>query len=196
MPSHSKHDDPEPKGKNHEDPEPEPTPTPEPEPTEEDEFLTQEEAAATAQSPGEPQVVPEVRPQAFISPSGGDSEAGKRAKARTGKAMSKEAYDRANSQEAKDEAEQQSRKPRLWPGQRVQIIPPNEEAGRMAFVQAPQFPTAVDQLIGNSGTSEARFAPVTSYVVQTRDGRSDIFDVPADELAVLEPNQGWGRGQI
>jgi hypothetical protein len=161
-------------------------------PSEGNDFLKAEAEAASAQSPGEPQVVPEQRPQAFISPTGGDSAAGKRL-AKAGKAMGQEAYDRAKKG-AKGESE--GRFHRLYPGQRVQILPPNDEAGRMAFVQAAQYSDAVQELIANSGTAEAPFAEVESYIVQTRDGRSDLLVVPVDELTTLEPLQGWGRGQI
>lgn len=162
---------------------------------EEDEFLEEEAAEAALQSPGEPQTVPEQRPQAFIAPAEGegDSEAGKRL-AKAGKAMGQEAYDRAKEGAKKDKSE--GRRPRLYPGQRVQIIEPNDEAGRMAFVQTPQFPDAVQELLANSGTAEAPFAEVESYIVRTRDGRSDLLVIPADELRTLEPLQGWGRGQI
>jgi hypothetical protein len=162
-------------------------------PKEGNDFLKEEAVAAEAQSPAEPQVVPEQRPQAFISPTGGDSEAGKRA-AKLSKAMGKEAYDRAKVDPKHHGGEGQL--PRLYPGQRVQIIGDHPEAGRMAFVQTPIYEDAIKELIGNSGTSEARLVEVDSYVVRTRDGRSDLMVVPSEDLRVLEVHQGWGRGQI
>jgi hypothetical protein len=167
----------------------EPTPT---EPTPEEDFYKQEEATAMAQSPGEPQVVPEQRPQAFISATGGDSEAGKRAAARIGKAMGPENYAAAQPIDGVSEGS----KPRLYPGQRVVIMDPNPEAGRMAFVQGINYTDAIQALIAASGTPQASMAEVQSYIVQTRDGRSDVLDVPPDEVKPLEILGGWGRGQI
>jgi hypothetical protein len=108
--------------------------------------------------------------------------------------MGQEAYDRAEEGAKKAGGEGHQR--RLYPGQRVQIIAPNEEEGRMAYVQTPVYKDAVQELLANSGTAEAPFAEVLSYIVRTRDGRSDLLNVPADELRTLEPNAGWGRGQI
>ena len=165
------------------------------EPTTEDPFAEEKAAEAAAQGDtveGEPQTVPEVRPQGFLSPTGGDSEAGKRAAARAAKAHGKAEYEAAKPKEGESEG----RMPRLYPGQRVVITPPNEEAGRMALIQIPNYKDDIQALIAQSGTPEARFAEVTSYVVLTRDGRSDTLDVPADEVEPLETIGGWGRGQI
>jgi hypothetical protein len=182
------------KDKDHESEETEAQDTAQEEPRGKDrEFLDEEAAAAEAQSPAEPQTVPERRPQAFLSPTGGDSEAGKRA-AKLTEAMGPEAYERAKVDEKHHGGE--GRLPRLYPGQRVQILADHPEAGRMAYIQAPIFDDAIQELIGNSGSSEARFATVDSYVVRTRDGRSDVLVVPSEDLTPLEVHQGWGRGQI
>jgi hypothetical protein len=108
--------------------------------------------------------------------------------------MGKEAYDRARVDEEHHGGE--GRLPRFYPGQRVQIVADHPEAGRMAYVQTPIYDDAIQELIGNSGTSEARMAEVDAYVVKTRDGRSDLLVVPSEDLRPLEAHQGWGRGQI
>jgi hypothetical protein len=162
---------------------------------EEDPFAEEQAAAAAAQGVDDgTQTVPEQRPQAFMSPAKGegDSAAGKRAAARAAKAMGPEAYERAKPKEGVSEG----RTPHLYPGQRVVIIQPNEEAGRMALVQVINYKDDIQTLIAGSGTPEARFAEVTSYVVLTRDGRSDTLNVPANEVKPLETIGGWGRGQI
>jgi hypothetical protein len=158
--------------------------------TEDEAFAEEQAAAAAAQSQEEPQVVPEVRPQGFLSATS-DSEAGKRAAARQ-IAHGKAEYEAAKPKEGVSEG----RKPHLFPGQRVQIIAPNEEAGRMASVQTVVYTDDIQDLLSRSGTPEASFATASSYVVLTRDGRSEILDVPAAEVSTLETIAGWGRGQI
>lgn len=162
----------------------------------EEAFKSSQAQVAATQSPGETQTVPEVRPQAAVSPApgAGVSEASKRLDGAP--AATLEDVQRANSQEAKDASIENSRMPNLVIGQRVQILEPNSEAGRMAYVQAIQFADGIQQMISQSGTPEARFAQVDSYVVKTRDGRSDILDIPGDQLKPLDDIAGWGRGQI
>jgi hypothetical protein len=157
-----------------------------------EEFEEELAVEAAAQSQEERQVVPERRPQAFLGAMGGDSAAGKRAAARAAKAMGPEEYAAAEPKEGESEG----RARRLYPGQRVVIIAPNEEAGRMAFVQTINYTDALQELLASSGTPEASFAEVESYIVQTRDGRSDLLDVLPSEVEPLETIGGWGRGQI
>lgn len=158
-------------------------------------FEEQQAAAAAAQSPGEPQVVPEGRPQAFQSTEL-KSDSQKRAEEADPGPMDQAAYDRANSDEAKAEAAKNSRTPNLLVGQRVQIIEPNSEAGRMAYVLQIDYADGIQGMLAASGQPEARFAEVQDYVVRTRDGRSDILVVKPDEVKPLDDTQGWGRGQI
>jgi hypothetical protein len=166
-------------------------------PTDDDVFLQEQEAAAAAQSPAEPQVVPEVRPQAAVTPAPGQgvSEASKRIDT-AAPAMGQEAYDRANSDEAKAAATEASRMPNLTEGQRVVITGDNPEAGRMAYIQSIAYKDGIQDMVAHSGTGEARFADVDHYVIRTRDGRSDLLVVPPDQVTPLEDNEGWGRGQI
>lgn len=151
--------------------------------------------SAASQSPGEPQVVPEVRPQAFQT-GASHSDSGKRAAERDPGPMDQAAYDRANSDESKKSAADASRSANLVEGQRVVILDPHEEAGRMAFVQSVHYTDGIQDMIARSGSAEARFADVDHYVLRTRDGRSDLLMVNPDELKPIEENQGWGRGQI
>lgn len=89
----------------------------------------------------------------------------------------------------------QSRVPNLVEGTRVKVTA-GPYAGRMAYVMAIHFIDGIQQMIAASGTSEARFATVQSYVLRTRDGRSDIFEAAPGEVSVLSNIEGWGRGEM
>lgn len=155
-------------------------------------FEEQQALAAANQSPGETQVVPEVRPQAFM---GTDkvSEASKRLDNNV--PPTQEEYDAANSDENVAAAAAASRMPNLLVGQRVQITD-GPEKGRMAYVLQVLYTTGLQGMLANSGQPEARFAEVDEYVVRTRDGRSDILSLKPDQVSALDDIQGWGRGQI
>jgi hypothetical protein len=161
-------------------------------------FLEQQKQAAALQSPAEPQLVPEQRPQAAITPApgAGVSEASKRIDAAGAKPMDQEAYDRANSDEQKAAAKEASRLPNLTEGQRVVVSGDHPEAGRMAYIMGVHYTDGIQDMIAKSGTGEARFADVDHYVLRTRDGRSDVFTATRDQVTPLEVNEGWGRGQI
>lgn len=175
----------------------------EPQPPDEpdEDFEAEQATAAAVQSPAERQTVPEVRPQSFVSdPLGGsrsdtqqreiDSQTGAAAPA-----MGQEAYDAANSDENKKAALDESKLPNLYPGQRVQIIS-GDNQGRNAYVVQALYEDAVQAMIASAGVAESRFAEVTGYIVQTRDGRTDRLEVKPDEIRTLEVTDGWGRGQI
>lgn len=155
-------------------------------------FTKQQAEAAAAQSPAELQTVPEQRPQAFD----GDnvvSETSTRLDSNT--PATQEDYDRADSDKAKKDSIKNSRSPRLYEGQRVTFID-GPEKGRMGFVQSVVFTDAVQQMMASTGIPEARFAEVQSYIIRTRDGRSDVISAKPEEVKPLDDIEGWGRGQI
>lgn len=156
-------------------------------------FEDQQAAEAAAQSPAERQTVPEQRPQAF---SGAESVSDASKRLDKAVAPTEEGYERANSDEAKEASIKNSRTPNLVEGQRVQILEPNSEAGRMAYVLKVVPSDGIQGMLAASGTPEARFAELSGYVVRTRDGRSDILEVKPEEVKPLDDIQGWGRGQI
>jgi hypothetical protein len=156
-------------------------------------FEEQQAQAAAAQSPAEPQTVPEQRPQAFTGATL-VSDSSKRLDGAP--AATEEDFKRANSDEAKKASIENSRTPNLVVGQRVVITEPNPEAGRMAYVLQIAYADGIQGMLANSGTPEARFAEVESYVLRTRDGRTDTLDVPPDQVKPLDDIAGWGRGQI
>lgn len=150
-------------------------------------------AAAAAQSPAEPQVVPEQRPQAFISPTGGISEASKRLD--TNVPPTQEEIDVANSDEAKAASAANSLTPRLYEGQRVTFVS-GPEVGRMAYVVSVAYKDAIQEMIASHGGVNARFAEVECYILRTRDGRTDTLVATPDQIRPLDDIEGWGRGQI
>lgn len=153
--------------------------------------------AAIQSGQNDPVTVPETRPQTFTQPDPStQSDASKRAAAADPGPPTQEMYDRANSDEAKEAANEAGRTPNLLVGQRIVITGDHPEAGRMAHVVAIEYVDGINALLGNSATSEARFAEVEDYIVRTRDGRSDLLTVTPEQVKPLEPEQGWGRGQI
>jgi hypothetical protein len=87
------------------------------------------------------------------------------------------------------------RLPHLIDGQRVQVTSGQYE-GRMASVSSVTYTDAVQEMISRSGGPESRYAQASSYVLRTRDGRAEIISVSADQVSPLEPEDGWGRGQV
>lgn len=177
--------------------EPAPEQTPAPEPTLEETLAAQ----AAAQSQTEPQVVPEQRPQAATQPA--DSQRSAMDKALTPAAAHGEAEYKAAEPTDVNEANalEAGRVPILLVGQRVQLSGDDltnkvDQSGRMALIQQRIFKDPVQEMIAGMGGPESRFAEVQSYVVLTRDGRSDTLVMPPEGVSSLETGNGWGRGTI
>lgn len=155
--------------------------------------------AAAAQSPAEPQSVPEVRPQAFVNPSP-DAVSDTSIRMGAGAPAHGEAeYEAAkpdNPATLAAQAEQNLGTPNLLVGQRVQIVGDHPEAGRMGLVQQIIHTDPIQAMIAHIGGAEARFAKVLQYVLLTRDGRSDTLVATPDQVKPLDENNGWGRGTI
>lgn len=164
-------------------------------PPEVDQVVTDLNQQAAAQSPAEPQTVPEVRPQAFTGPAASQQSTTSQrvgAQAAHGAAEYAAAEPTAENEAAADAA---GRSANFIPGQRVQIIG-GDDIGRMALIQSVVYTDPVQEMISRMGGSESRFADVRSYIVLTRDGRSDTLVVTPENLQALETNNGWGRGTI
>lgn len=86
--------------------------------------------------------------------------------------------------------------PVLVEGTRVQVIA-GEYSGRMAYTIGINFASPEDEArFHNPHGTKRNTAKVDSYMVKTRDGRTDTFTVKPDEIRVLDETNGWGRGSI
>lgn len=152
-------------------------------------------AQAAVQSPAEPQSVPEQRPQGSTQPS--PSHRSATDVATPGEPAHGQAeYDAAAPTPENEAAAQAAgRIPSLIVGQRVQVTG-GKYQGRMALVTAVIYTDPVQEMMSRMGGGEARFATVRSYILLTRDGRSDTIVVEPENLSPLEPQNGWGRGSI
>ncbi len=117
--------------------------------------------------------------------------------------LTDDAFDTAKSQvlqpnsptdEQVEEYLSQSRFPNLLPGTRVKITG-GPYSGRMGAILDIHYVDGIQQMIAASGTSEARFAEVQSYIVRTRDARTDLVEVAPGELVALSTVEGWARGE-
>lgn len=161
---------------------------PEVEETEETKEKSEQQLAAEA---GDKEI-PEQRPAGF---EGVDKVSDASVRIDNNEPATQDDFDRANSDEQKQAAAESSRTPILIVGQRVTIID-GPEVGRMGYVLSINYVDALNAMLANSPHSERRFAEVESYVVRTRDGRSDTLSLKPSEIRPLDDIEGWGRGQI
>jgi hypothetical protein len=85
-----------------------------------------------------------------------------------------------------------SKTPRLLEGQRGTITGGIHD-GRSAVITKCNFKSLDDERLAAAGTPESRFAECESYVVRTRDGRSDLLEVAPEDFEVLEHDSDFGR---
>lgn len=86
--------------------------------------------------------------------------------------------------------------PILVEGTRLQVIS-GEYTGRMAYITTVNYATPEDEARARAPYGKNRnTAKVASYIVKTRDGRTDTFSVTPDQIRVLDETNGWGRGSI
>lgn len=92
--------------------------------------------------------------------------------------------------------ESQGVMPVLLEGTKLQVVA-GEYTGRMAYIVDINFATPEDeQRFHNPVGKKRNTAKVESYLVKTRDGRTDQFTVTPDQIRVLDQSNGWGRGSI
>lgn len=148
-----------------------------------------------------PGAVPEQRPQAFANPDPNAQhsqlykdldEAGELPE---NQAMGFDAYQRAQSESQAKKAARASKTPRLLDGARV-ILTKEGHENRPAVIIETTFKNDEEAAKARSGVpSVAMFAEVDSYTVRTRDSRTDVLSVKADEVKPWDVQQGWSRGE-
>lgn len=164
------------------------------------EFEERQDALRVAQNlpPG---AVPEQRPQAFANPDPNAQhsqlykdldEAGELP---GNEAMDFDAYKRAQSESQAKKAARSSKTPRLLDGARVLITKEGHE-NRPGVIIETNFKDGEAAAAARSGVpSVAMFAEVDSYVVRTRDSRTDQLTLKPDEVKPWGVEQGWSRGE-
>jgi hypothetical protein len=167
-----------------------------------DQFKQEQSAQAALQNLRGEGAVPEQRPQAFQSPTAEDTES------RTHLAlkeagdplvatdpMPKSAYDKAASKNQMKEAAKESRSPTIREGYRVRLKDIGKGwDGRNAVILSVNYPTDQHQL-RELGTPESMYAEPESFIIRTRDGRTDTREVKPDQVEPVDPAD-WGRSGI
>jgi hypothetical protein len=169
--------------------------------SEEDQF--RQEQAAQAALQGQPGGVPEQRPAAFQTP--GDAHESRTYKElkesghplANDEPMPQSAFDKAASDAQAKKAEKESRTPTLRVGERVRITKDEPGLrGRNAVIIQAHYSEEEQQRLA-AGRADAAYAEPESFIVRTRDGRTDTLELKPDEVeASSVGNDGWGRGQI
>lgn len=160
-----------------------------------------QEQAAQAALQGQPNGVPEQRPQAFQDP--GDThqsqtyldlkESGH--PLANDEPMPKEAFDRAADEGRMKQAQDESRRPTLREGERVRITKdePGLRGRNAVIIQVHYSEEELQRR--EAGRADAAYAEAESYVVRTRDGRTDTLELKPDEVEAV-PAADWGRSGI
>jgi hypothetical protein len=169
--------------------------------SEEDQFRQEQSAKAALQ--GQPGGVPEQRPAAFQTP--GDAHESRTYKElkesghplANDEPMPQEAYDRAADPDRMKQAQKESRRPTLREGERVRITKdePGLRGRNGVIIQVHYSDEELQRR--EAGRADAAYAEPESFIVRTRDGRTDTLELKPDEVeAATVGNDGWGRGQI
>lgn len=162
-----------------------------------EQFRQQQSAEAALQ--GQPGAVPEQRPAAFQEVSDAHQSSTFQALKESGhplasnEPMPKEAYDRADSDEQRRKADRASRVPTLRDGERVRITKkePGLEGRNAVIIQVHYSEEELQRR--EAGRADAAYAEASSYVVRTRDGRTDTLELKPDEVEAVSPaDWGWG----
>jgi hypothetical protein len=175
--------------------------TVDPDASEAEQFRQQQAAQAALQ--GQPGGVPEQRPAAFQTP--GDAHESKTFKElkesghplANDEPMPKEAFEKAASDAQAKKASEESRTPTLREGERVRITKdePGLRGRNGVIIQVHYSDEELQRR--EAGRADAAYAEPESFIVRTRDGRTDTFELKPDEVeAASVGNDGWGRGQI
>lgn len=169
-------------------------------PSEEDQWKAEQDRLRAAQNLPEG-AVPEQRPQAFASPDESAMHSELFLKLKEADAlpddepMGFEEYQRAQSDEQMDKAAENSSRERLYPGTRVYLTKEPHD-GRPAVIMEVNFASDQDRRNAASGIPAlSNHAEVESYIVRTRDSRTDRLEVSPEDVSVSSVPRGWGRGE-
>lgn len=167
--------------------------------SEEDQFRQQQAAEAAIQ--GQPGGVPEQRPQAFQTPGDGHQSRTFKDLRDSGHhlanndPMPKSAFDKASSDSQKSKSAKESRLPTLREGAKVRITKDEPGLkGRNAVIIQVHYGSE-ELARREAGRADAAFAEPESFVVRTRDGRTDTLELNPDEVEQV-PDSEWGRSGI
>lgn len=162
------------------------------------EVFAAEQARKAAEQNLPPGAVPEQRPIASqVVDDSQESETYKKLRdsGELNQKASFEDYERAASKEQAKKAAASSQSESLIPGATVKITKgPNE--GRVGVVLSVNYDGFEEEQKAKSGDQAvARFARVDTYIVRTRDGRTDTLEVKPGDVRTVAPTD-FHRGEI